>query len=159
MSRKARGADEGEDLAVVEREAGAADGLAEVPGGVPVGIGQADPPLARDRGADPRVEGGEVEGLLRPQRVADGAEAVAVDVGLAGQQVDGAGRVEEHLGHALDAGMAAGEPVDGLAESASAGRTARGSSAGRTPHSRDGPGAGRCACPRGPSSPAGWRIV
>ena len=110
------GGGQGEDLAVVEREAGAADRVAEVPGGVPVGVGQADAPLARDRGADPRVERREVEHLLGAQRVADGAEACGIDLGQAGQQVDGPDRVEEHLGHALDAGMAACEPVDGLAE-------------------------------------------
>src|SRR5947209_1593087 len=66
-------------------------------------------------GARERPDGagrGEVERLLRTERVADRAKTVAMHVGLACQEIDGAAGVVEHLGHAGDSRVATSECVD-----------------------------------------------
>ena len=113
MSKNAAWSAQCRDLAVIETEAGVADCLAEIPGGIPVRELEADSSLARHGGSNPLVERGQVEDLFGSQGMADRADPARVDVGLGGEHIHGPRRVQEHLGRAFHAGMTLVQPLDG----------------------------------------------
>src|SRR5437764_6710506 len=72
------GGAEGQDLSMIQAEAGAPDRRTEVPRRVPVRVTHADSPLAGYCGADPLIKRGQVEDFLRPQRMTDRADPARV---------------------------------------------------------------------------------
>src|SRR5438093_148381 len=92
--------------------------VAQVPGGVPVAHPDADAAFAEDGGPDPFIERGDVQRLLRAERVADGAQSSGLHARPARQHIERSLRVPKHLSHAAPRWPSLSQSRDRLVESA-----------------------------------------
>lgn len=116
QNEEGTGGDKGEEFVVVAGKVGSADGVREVPGGVPVGGREGETSFAGDSGLDAIVKGGKVESFLGTERMADGSDPGTIHLREGFQNIDGSTGVVEHLCHSGGLGMASAVLFDSCVE-------------------------------------------